>query len=157
MGKKKVHVAFFIGTLNLQVVLAPEELELCCDVGQIMDMVKGMTQTVAFSRCPICVRNFLNHICEYSCSPNQYNFMSDFVVNKTTDGVGTIFNSNKIRQKFQRFLFSEYIYELSIALSERYATETYDSCKGVSNPSSGGLVLDATCGKYASTYCNYQR
>lgn len=36
-------------------------------------------------------------------------------------------------------------------------TSIYDSCKGVSSPSTGGLLLEAVCGSYGATYCSAER
>lgn len=52
---------------------------------------------------------------------------------------------------------SAYILELSVRLSSDYMEATYNSCKEVAYPSTGGLVLDAACGEYTSTYCTAER
>lgn len=36
-------------------------------------------------------------------------------------------------------------------------TSIYDSCKGVSSPSTGGLLLETVCGSYGATYCSAER
>lgn len=53
--------------------------------------------------------------------------------------------------------FSAYIQELSVLISEDYMEAAFNSCKEVAYPSTGGLVLDAACGEYTSTYCTAER
>lgn len=54
-------------------------------------------------------------------------------------------------------LVLEYITAMDIRISKTYMYEAYDSCKQVSYPSTGKLVLDVACGKWASTYCTPER
>lgn len=62
--------------------LAAEDLQLCCDVDQIITMVDGFALTAPFSRCPTCTKNMIAHICQFSCSPNQDGFIFDPVLSE---------------------------------------------------------------------------
>lgn len=62
--------------------LAEEDLELCCDVDEIITMTNGFALAAPFSRCPTCVKNLITHICEFSCSPNQYGFLFNLIVSE---------------------------------------------------------------------------
>lgn len=62
---------------SLILLLDPAEIELCCDVDQIISMVDSIALTSSFARCPSCVKNLIGNICEFSCSPNQYKFLFD--------------------------------------------------------------------------------
>lgn len=64
-------------------------------------------------RCPSCLRNLVQHLCEFTCSPVQ----SDFVHVKSIE-------VNKVTKK-------EYVTEVDLHVSEEYINGTYDSCKQV--------------------------
>lgn len=66
-------------------------------------------------RCPSCLKNLVQHLCEFTCSPTQ----SDFVHVKSIE-------VNKVTKK-------EYVTEVDLHVSEEYINGTYDSCKQVSS------------------------
>lgn len=46
-----------------------------------------------------------------------------------------------------------YIDEVEIRLGSEYMQSTFDSCKKVAMPSTGGLVVDTTCGERQAVDC----
>lgn len=43
---------------------------------QVFTMIDGFTMAAPFSRCPTCYTNLIHSICEITCSPRQYEFIS---------------------------------------------------------------------------------
>ncbi|XP_047362414.1 NPC intracellular cholesterol transporter 1 homolog 1b-like [Vespa velutina] len=107
----------------------------CCSAEQIftinlnMNMAEGI-----FGRCTTCLKNIFRHICDYSCSMNQSQFMN---VTKSK------MNENGLY----------YIDELEIHVAEEFINKTFESCKNVINPSSGGLAMDLACGSHGASRC----
>lgn len=65
-------------------------------------------------RCPSCLKNLVRHLCDFTCSPKQ----SEFLHAKTIE-------INKETKK-------EYVTEVDLDISESYINGTYESCKEVS-------------------------
>lgn len=109
----------------------------CCDKNQLETMDKNLVTAAALlKRCPSCMQNFLRHICDYTCGPNQ-----DLFLNIT--GIGNNETTNK-----------SYISAVDLYISNNYTRGTYNSCKSVSMPSSGQLVLDIMCGAWGASECS---
>ena len=70
------------------------------------------------ARCPSCFHNFVNFWCQMTCSPDQATFTN---AAKVTD---------------------DYVEELDYAVSMDYAQGMYDSCKDVSNPTTGLSLIN---------------
>lgn len=64
-------------------------------------------------RCPSCLNNLVRHLCEFTCSPTQ----SDFIEVKALE-------VNKETKK-------EYVSEVDLHVAEEYINGTYESCKQV--------------------------
>lgn len=50
-----------------------------------------------------------------------------------------------------------YVSSVEFAISEEYINNTYDSCKGIGIPSTGGVAMDLACGIYNSITCSGKR
>uniref|UniRef100_A0A336LKH8 CSON011471 protein n=1 Tax=Culicoides sonorensis TaxID=179676 RepID=A0A336LKH8_CULSO len=117
-----------------------ENVEVCCDKNQIDVLNTNVKMAAGFlKRCPSCLKNLVQHLCDFTCSPNQSNFMN----------VKSIEMNKKTNQ--------EYVTEVNLNISEDYINQTYESCKQVSTPSTGQLALDLMCGEWASLNCNAKR
>ncbi|XP_063702707.1 NPC intracellular cholesterol transporter 1 [Culicoides brevitarsis] len=115
-------------------------IEVCCDKDQIEVLNKNVKMAAGFlKRCPSCLNNLVRHLCEFTCSPRQSEFMQ-------VKGI-------EVNPKTKL----EYIREMDLHVSETYINGTFDSCKQVSTPSTGQLALDIMCGEWASLNCNPQR
>ncbi|XP_065167705.1 NPC intracellular cholesterol transporter 1 homolog 1b-like [Atheta coriaria] len=113
-----------------------EDPALCCDYDQMQNFIRLAAMSDVFSRCPTCLRNLLQHICQYACGPEQGRFVKTKSV--IMDGV-------------------EVVESIIVSLSYEYMNDTFESCKHVALPSSGGLVLEASCGVHGAANCNPER
>jgi len=86
--------------------------------------------TQLFSRCPACLDNFIAIFCYMSCDPNQ----ADFLHGKKTEPQGLDPNLKSWK-------------EIDYYVSEDFAYGTFNSCRSVQNPSTGGTALEITCGR----------
>lgn len=84
-----------------------------------------------YGRCPTCTQNMLKSICAVTCSPEQDRFIS--VSTMTED--------------------SECATSVDFRLDPEYMSKTFDSCKGVNSPLSGGLVIENACDDGNSFTC----
>ncbi|KAF2904777.1 hypothetical protein ILUMI_01402 [Ignelater luminosus] len=113
-----------------------DEPKLCCDVQQVMIFAENMDKMSMFQRCPSCIRNLKSHLCQMTCSENQFNYMDNFVVSEE---------------------LGRYILETDVYLSEEYMENTLESCRYVAMPSTGGLVMDTTCDGGTASDCTPQQ
>ncbi|GAV02187.1 hypothetical protein RvY_12783 [Ramazzottius varieornatus] len=111
-------------------------VDLCCDTNQLKALKAGMDMvTTLLGGCPSCLRNFMTLFCEMTCSPIQSTFAypAEFAV--SDDNV-------------------TYVKALGVFLDTKYATEAYNSCKSVLNPSTNGPVMDLMCSPFGSKNCS---
>ncbi|XP_014211184.1 Niemann-Pick C1 protein isoform X2 [Copidosoma floridanum] len=110
----------------------------CCDTNQLntfsanIGMASGILQ-----RCPSCMSNFEKHICEFTCSPHQSNFINVTSV-KTANG-------------------KAYIDGVAVFFTTKYLNGTYESCSRVSVPNTGQLAMDLMCGEYGASRCSPEK
>lgn len=106
-------------------------VKTCCSSSQLENMKANMgVPYTLLGRCPSCYRNFLNFWCEMTCSPDQSTF------------------TNAANVKKDPVTSKEYVNELDYAVNTSYADRLYDSCKNVSNPTTGAKALDIICGNW---------
>ncbi|PSN41208.1 hypothetical protein C0J52_04174 [Blattella germanica] len=64
-----------------------DDVRTCCDYDQLekMDTKMKLAEGV-LKRCTACINNLLNHICQFTCSPNQSQFFipAEILVNPDT-------------------------------------------------------------------------
>jgi len=92
-----------------------------------------------FGRCPSCLKNMIQGICSFSCSPYHWKFV------------------NILKTETNPISLREYVTSIEVRIAESYINETYDSCKGVIHPSSGRRAMDIACGAYDSRTCTPER
>ncbi|XP_068130864.1 NPC1-like intracellular cholesterol transporter 1 [Hyperolius riggenbachi] len=110
----------------------------CCDLSQLTSVSKSFALSkIILNRCPSCADNFANIHCHNTCSPNQSKFIN---VTRVHEENGTI--AVVAYQAFYR---------------EEFAEKSFDSCKNVRLPSTGGYAMSAMCGKYGVEFCTAQR
>ncbi|KAM5171859.1 NPC1-like intracellular cholesterol transporter 1 [Mantella aurantiaca] len=114
----------------------------CCSTMQLLSIQKSFALSkVILSRCPSCAENFANIYCQNICSPNQSLFLNvTRVIDVTVDGkpeLGVLAYQCYFRRSF--------------------AEQSFDSCKNVRLPSTGGFAISAMCGKYGAEFCSAQR
>lgn len=97
----------------------------CCDKNQLKKMHNQLNQAQSFlSRCPACLRNFYNMWCQFTCSPNQ----AQFVQYEQADMIKMIFTT------------SADLYQ-----STEYIDSLLKSCIDVNYPASNAKALDFLC------------
>lgn len=105
---------------------------VCCDY----DMLNTLTTQVKypqqlFSRCPACLRNFIDHFCATTCDPNQSLYMNP-----------TICKPGKRKNGTENTA----VMEIDIYLEMEYAEGLYNSCSSVQYPQASNRVVDIMCG-----------
>ncbi|XP_069475062.1 NPC1-like intracellular cholesterol transporter 1 [Ambystoma mexicanum] len=114
----------------------------CCSYKQLVSIEKSFTLSkVILSRCPSCAENFANIYCQNTCSPNQSQFIN----------VTRTFQRNETGTPIDAVLSYQCYYK------KAFADESFDSCKNVRLPATGGYAIAAMCGKYGSKFCNSKR
>ncbi|XP_054853741.1 NPC1-like intracellular cholesterol transporter 1 isoform X2 [Eublepharis macularius] len=114
----------------------------CCSIEQLQAVKLSLDASQGIlSRCPSCAENLANIHCQNVCSPDQSLFTNVTRVFSTTIN-GT-----------QR----EGVLEYQCYYNQRFADRSFNSCKSVRLPSTGGYAIGAMCGKYGATLCNAQR
>ncbi|KAK6469412.1 NPC1-like intracellular cholesterol transporter 1 [Huso huso] len=116
--------------------------QACCSLEQLNTLQKSLLLSKPIlSRCPSCVENFVNIYCQNTCNPNQSLHINiTRTYNVTINGV-----------------IKEAVTEYQAYLSREFADRSFDSCKNVRIPATGGFAISTMCGKYGSTLCNTQR
>ncbi|XP_048368083.1 NPC1-like intracellular cholesterol transporter 1 [Sphaerodactylus townsendi] len=114
----------------------------CCSAQQLQSLRISLAMSQGIlSRCPSCVENFVNLYCQNTCSPNQSQFIN----------ITRFFNTTIDGQPKQGVLEYQCFY------NQGFADRSFNSCKGVRLPATGGYAIGAMCGKYGATLCNTQR
>ncbi|XP_034615410.1 NPC1-like intracellular cholesterol transporter 1 [Trachemys scripta elegans] len=114
----------------------------CCSYTQLVALQLSLAISQAvLTRCPACSENFANIYCQNICSPNQSLFTNVTRFFNRSTGLG--------RQVG--------VLEYQCFYNQSFADQSYDSCKGVRIPATGGYAIAAMCGKYGATLCNSQR
>uniref|UniRef100_A0A8C3T402 NPC1 like intracellular cholesterol transporter 1 n=1 Tax=Chelydra serpentina TaxID=8475 RepID=A0A8C3T402_CHESE len=115
----------------------------CCSYSQLVALQLSLAISQAvLTRCPACAENFANIYCQNICSPDQSLFTN----------VTRFFNRTTAQGARQ-----EGVLEYQCFYNQTFADQSYDSCKGVRIPATGGYAISAMCGKYGATLCTSQR
>ncbi|XP_022607456.1 Niemann-Pick C1-like protein 1 [Seriola dumerili] len=114
----------------------------CCSLKQLSSLEMSLTLSKAvLVRCPSCAENFAHLHCINTCSPNQSQTV------KVTE-VMNITSNNRTREAvvgYQAFL------------STTFTDASFQSCKNVRIPATGGFAIATMCGRYGAKLCNPQR
>ena len=134
-----IHPMFFLRelgqTISCFVIPGPNNTHTCCDPVQ-MTTFAGSLQLPKqlLSRCPACYKNFLNEICQMTCSPHH----SRFIVGDTT---AMCPNGRPYPCPGEGWPQVKYY------ATNMYADGLYNSCKDVQMPSTNGKALSVMCGR----------
>ncbi|XP_044760492.1 NPC intracellular cholesterol transporter 1 isoform X1 [Coccinella septempunctata] len=110
----------------------------CCNEDQLRTMDTSIRLAANFlQRCPSCMKNFMQSICDYSCSSDQSKYVEVVKIN----------NDNG----------TDFIDEINVYITQDYIEGTFNSCKRVSVPSTGQLALDLMCGPWGAAKCTPYR
>ena len=98
--------------------------ELCCTKEQVTNLRNNLKKAEnLIASCPACRKNFDNLFCQFTCSPNQREFIN------VTD---TQLSMDK----------KEIVSELSFFIDPEWASQFYDSCKNVKFSATNGYAMD---------------
>lgn len=115
----------------------------CCSSKQLSSLDLSLTMSKAIlSRCPSCADNFAHFHCITTCSPQQTKIIK---VTKVTNVTG---DDNITRDGVVGY---------AAYLSTDFADASFQSCKNVRMPATGGLAIGTMCGRFGSKHCNPQR
>ncbi|XP_035022028.2 NPC1-like intracellular cholesterol transporter 1 [Hippoglossus stenolepis] len=115
----------------------------CCSTQQLTSLDKSLALSKAvLNRCPSCAENFAHLHCINTCSPNQSQTVKITKVMNLTD------DSNVTR---------EVVVGYQAFLSDTFADGSFQSCKNVRIPATGGFAISTMCGRYGAKLCTAQR
>ncbi|XP_039275354.1 NPC intracellular cholesterol transporter 1 isoform X4 [Nilaparvata lugens] len=113
-------------------------VKTCCDAEQMKLLNTNLAMASSFiKRCPACERNLIEHICQFTCGPDQSRFMRVAGKNVSKSGV-------------------ESITAIDVFISEEYIIKTYESCQNVYVPAANSLAMDFLCG-LSTSRCSPKR
>ncbi|XP_018428643.1 PREDICTED: Niemann-Pick C1-like protein 1 [Nanorana parkeri] len=114
----------------------------CCSIPQLESIKKSFALSqVILNRCPSCAQNFANIHCQNICGPNQSLFIN---VTRTVDVI--------VDGKPEKGVLAHECY-----YKREFAEKSFDSCRNVRLPSTGGFAISTMCGKYGAEFCSAQR
>ncbi|PNF39249.1 hypothetical protein B7P43_G16956, partial [Cryptotermes secundus] len=114
-------------------------IHTCCNTAQLQAMDEKLQLAEGIlKRCTSCVRNLMRHICEFTCSTTQNKFIEPAELKQNPAN-------------------ETYINAMNVYIDPAYMNETYDSCRQVVMPSSGGPALGSMCIPYGAEDCNPER
>ena len=117
---------------------------LCCAPEQVTDLTTNLgLPSSLISRCPSCYYNFRQSLCDFTCSPYQYRFLS---ANETGEVEKPGTNETV-----------EYVVNLNYFIGMEYVQKVFDSCKDVIMSSTNGPAMDYLCGPWGSYQCTPKR
>lgn len=115
----------------------------CCSINQLSSLEASLALSKAvLIRCPSCADNFAHFHCITTCNPHQTKIIK---VTKVTNVTG--FDN----------ITREGVVGYAAFLSTDFADASFQSCKNVRIPATGGLAIGTMCGRFGSKHCNPQR
>ena len=114
----------------------------CCSESQLIELDGSMDLALQLlTRCPSCLWNFLNYFCQLNCGLNQ----AQFIWPNMTGAYPPAYHYHP-----------KGIPEITVLLTNKYATEFYNSCKNVRMPSSELKAISLFCGRPAKDCTAYK-
>ncbi|KAM7391594.1 hypothetical protein PAMP_022274 [Pampus punctatissimus] len=115
----------------------------CCSIKQLSSLEMSLTLSKAvLIRCPSCADNFAHLHCINTCSPNQTQSVK---VTKVMNVTTTLGKTREAVVGYQAFI------------STTFADASFQSCKNVRIPATGGYAIATMCGRYGAKLCTAQR
>ncbi|XP_078285103.1 NPC1-like intracellular cholesterol transporter 1 [Rhinoraja longicauda] len=117
---------------------------VCCTFEQLKALGRSLSLSKAvLSRCPSCVRSFINLYCQNTCSPDQ-----SLHINVTRTAPAPANVSGRVETAVLGY---------TCLYSRTFAEGSYNSCRAVRLPAVGGLAISTMCGRYGAALCNTER
>ncbi|OCT86577.1 NPC1-like intracellular cholesterol transporter 1 [Xenopus laevis] len=137
----ELHMSF-LKEICPQMVTGDDSTYVCCSIKQLQSIKSSFALSkVILSRCPSCAENFANLYCQNICSPDQSTFTN------VTRTYSMELNGNP----------EQGVLEYDCYFRRQFADESFNSCRNVRLPATGGYAIAAMCGKYGAELCNSQR
>uniref|UniRef100_A0A8C6V3P2 NPC1 like intracellular cholesterol transporter 1 n=1 Tax=Neogobius melanostomus TaxID=47308 RepID=A0A8C6V3P2_9GOBI len=115
----------------------------CCSIPQLISLQTSLTLSKAvLNRCPSCVDNFAHLHCINTCSPDQSQYINVTKIMNITNDLGVTREGVVAYQSY---------------ISTRFAERSFQSCKNVRIPATGGFAISTMCGRYGAKLCTPQR
>lgn len=115
----------------------------CCSINQLTSLESSLSLSKAvLVRCPSCADNFAHLHCITTCSPQQTKTV------KVTKVMNVTGKDNVTR---------EAVVGYETFLSTTFAEASFQSCKNVRIPATGGFAIATMCGRYGAKLCTPQR
>ncbi|XP_076586683.1 NPC1-like intracellular cholesterol transporter 1 [Chaetodon auriga] len=120
----------------------------CCSEKQLSTLEASLTSSrILLFRCPACADNFAHLHCINTCSPNQSQILN---VTEVMDVNTQNFTSEKNETRPAVIAYKSF-------LSATFAQGSFQSCKNVRIPTTGGYAISTMCGRYGAQLCTPQR
>ncbi|XP_022075501.1 NPC1-like intracellular cholesterol transporter 1 isoform X2 [Acanthochromis polyacanthus] len=114
----------------------------CCSIKQLNSLETSLTLSKAvLIRCPSCADNFAHLHCITTCSPNQSQIVK----------VTKVMNVTQMGQQ------KDAVVGYQAFLTTDFADASFQSCKNVRIPATGGFAIATMCGRYGAKLCTPQR
>ncbi|XP_068461309.1 NPC1-like intracellular cholesterol transporter 1 [Clinocottus analis] len=114
----------------------------CCSIKQLTSLEMSLALSKAvLVRCPSCAENFAHLHCINTCSPNQSQTVEVTKLMNVTTGNIT----------------REAVVGYKAFLSTNFADGSFQSCKNVRIPATGGFAIATMCGRYGAKLCTPQK
>lgn len=115
----------------------------CCSHKQLITLGTSVALSkILLLRCPACADNFAHLHCINTCSPNQSQILEVTKVMNVTSKLNVT--------KLAVVAYKSFI-------SNTFAQASFQSCKNVRIPSTGGYAIGTMCGSYGASLCTAQR
>lgn len=115
----------------------------CCSIPQLNSLETSLTLSKAIlNRCPSCAYNFAHLHCINTCSPDQSQYVNVTMVMNVTNALG---------------ITREAVVAYQAYMNSRFAEGSFQSCKNVRIPATGGYAISTMCGRYGAKLCTAQR
>ncbi|KAL2092502.1 hypothetical protein ACEWY4_012300 [Coilia grayii] len=128
------------------------QTKVCCNKNQLTALKLSLQMSKALLiRCPACADNFAHLHCINTCSPDQsqiVNVMRTMNLTVEVQDPGTNLTTNVTRE-------AVVAYESYVA--KNFADTSFQSCKNVRIPATGGFAIATMCGRYGAKLCTPQR
>ncbi|XP_070819944.1 NPC1-like intracellular cholesterol transporter 1 [Chaetodon trifascialis] len=119
----------------------------CCSENQLSTLEISLTSSrILLLRCPACADNFAHLHCINTCSPNQSQLLN---VTKVMEVNTQNFTSEKNETRPAVVAYKAF-------LSTTFAQGSFQSCKNVRIPATGGYAISTMCGRYGHKMCTPQ-
>ncbi|XP_049532934.1 NPC intracellular cholesterol transporter 1 isoform X2 [Anopheles darlingi] len=134
---------------HLLVEDSSNNVNTCCDSEQVEVLNKNVALAANFlARCPSCMANLVRHMCDFTCSTKQSNFMKVIATEEVDPKEDDVNSATTVAPP------KEYITQIDIHITGQYMNGTFESCNQVSVPSTGQLALDMMCGEWGASRCS---